>query len=117
MGAFSRDWRPATAVVIAKKYAESSANSGIYKYVVDVTPAGGGTFRAKLKQPPLSNRVIRLDIGAEVEVLADARRQKVKFDRKKSKTTGRPVPYAKADYERALSEPPGTLSPPDPEAL
>jgi hypothetical protein len=114
---FGRDWQPATARVIAKKYAESSANSGVYKYVVDVTPPAGAPFRAHLKQSPLTNRMIRLDIGAEVEVLADAGRGKVKFDRKKLKSIGRPVPYHEADYERALAEPPGTPPSPDPEAL
>jgi hypothetical protein len=114
---FGGSWEPATAKVVAKKYAESSGTSGVYKYVVDVTTVGGDTFRAKLKQPPFTNRMIRLDIGAEAEVLADAGRQKVKFDRKKMKAIGRPVPYAKADYERALAEPAGTPPPPDPSAL
>jgi hypothetical protein len=114
---FGRDWQPARAKVIAKKYAESSANSGVYRYVVDVTPRAGATFRARLKQSPLTNRMIRLDIGAEVDVLAEPRRGKVRFDRRKVKTIGRHVPYSKADYERALAEPPGTPPMADTEAL
>jgi hypothetical protein len=111
---FGSQWEPATAKIVTKRYKESSGYTGTYEYVVDVIPAAGAPFRAKLKQPPFMSRVIRLDEGATIEVLADVKRQKAKFDRAKAKTIGREAPYRKRDFDDALSQPPGTPPPPDP---
>jgi hypothetical protein len=115
---FGRSWEPATARIVTKRYKESSGYTGTWEYVADVTPSSGGKpFRAKLKQPPMMSRVIRIDEGAEVEVLVDVARQKAKFDRAKAKTIGREAPFRKGDFDEALSQPPGTPPPPDPDSL
>jgi len=105
---FGRNWEPATAVIVTKRYKESSGYTGTYEYVADVTPATGSPFRAKLKQPPMMNRLVRLREGEVVEVLADVSRQKAKFDRANAKTIGRDAPLQKKDFDAALEQPAGT---------
>ena len=38
---FGRDWVPATATIVAKKFKEGGERSGVWEYVADVTPDGG----------------------------------------------------------------------------
>jgi hypothetical protein len=38
---FGRDWEPATAKIVAKKYHESDDVSGTWEYVADITPRSG----------------------------------------------------------------------------
>jgi hypothetical protein len=78
---FGRNWEPATATIVSKQFHESTETAGIYEYEADVALASGATFRATLKQPTLMSHVVRLNEGAQVRVLADAKRQRAKFDR------------------------------------
>ena len=48
-GVLGRNWEPATATIVAKKFKESTETAGIYEYVADITLASGLTFRAKLE--------------------------------------------------------------------
>ena len=38
---FGRNWEPATAKIVAKKFKESTETAGTYEYVADVTPGSG----------------------------------------------------------------------------
>lgn len=110
---FGRDWEPAAAKIIAKKYKQSDDVSGAYEYVADVSPSAGSTFRATLKQPPLMSHVVRLNEGDIVPVLADVGRQKAKFDRSDPRISGKGKPSAKDAFNEALAEPPGSPPPVD----
>ncbi len=105
-----RNWEPATATIVAKKYKESSGTSGVYEYVADISPGSGAPFRTKLKQPPLMSHVVRLTEGDVVNVLADVKHQDAKFDRSDPKVSGKGKPGAQDEFDAALAQPP--LSPP-----
>jgi hypothetical protein len=109
---FGHRWEPATAKVVARKYKESSGTSGVYEYVVDVTPASGATFRAPLKQPMLMSHVVMLGEGAVVRVFADVKGQKVKFDTSDPQVSGKGEDLSgKSGYDAALAQPPGSPPP------
>ncbi len=105
---FGRDWEPATATIVAKRYKKSGDSSGTYEYVADVSPASGVTFRSTLKQPPFMSHVVRFNEGDVVPVLADVSRQKAKFDRSDPRVNGEQAPSAKDAFDEALAQPPGT---------
>ena len=105
---FGRNWEPATAKIVAKKFKESTETAGTYEYVADVTPSSGAPFRTELKQPPLMSHVVRLQEGEVVPVLVDVRRQKAKFDRSDPKINGKGAKKAKDDFEEVLAEPAGS---------
>jgi hypothetical protein len=106
-----RNWEPATATIVAKKFHESSGSSGVWEYVADISPASGDApFRTTLKQPTLMSHVVRLAEGEVVNVLADVEHQDAKFDRSDPKVSGKGEPSAKDAFDAALAEPP--LSPP-----
>jgi hypothetical protein len=113
-----RDWEPATAKIVAKKFKEGGERSGVWEYVADVTPNTGSTFRAKLKQPPLMNHVVSLQEGEVVQVLADIKRQSAKFDRSDPQVSGKGRraeggEYSKDSFDEAMAGPPGSLPPDD----
>jgi hypothetical protein len=113
-----RDWEPATAKIVAKKFKEGGERSGVWEYVADVTPKSGSVFRAELKQPPLMNHVVRLGEGDVVQVLADVKRQRAKFDRSDPQVSGKGQraeggQYSKDSFDQALAEPPGSPLPGD----
>jgi hypothetical protein len=115
---FGRDWEPASAKIVAKKFKEGGERSGVWEYVADVTPKSGSAFRTKLKQPPFMNHVVLLQEGAVVPVLADVKHQKAKFDRSdpRIKGQGRRAEggqYSKDSFDQALAAPPGSPSPCD----
>jgi hypothetical protein len=109
---FSGEWETASAKIVAKKFKESGERSGVWEYVADVTLASGQVFRTTLKQPPFMSHVVRLAEGAVLGVLADARRQRAKFDRADPRISGKggqgdPYRSDKAKFDAALREPPG----------
>jgi hypothetical protein len=104
------DWEPAKARIVAKKFKEGGERSGAYEYVADVSPASGGAFRTKLKQPPFMSHVVRLVEGDVVDVLADVKHQDAKFDRSDPKVSGKVQRSGKDAFDAALKQPP--LSPP-----
>ena len=108
---FGRDWAPATAKIVAKKYHESDDVSGTWEYVADITPDSGSPFRTTLKQPPFMSHVVRLNEGDTVPVLADVAHQTAKFDRSDPKINGKNKPSAKDRFDEALQQPPGSLPP------
>ncbi len=108
---FGRDWAPATAKIVAKKYHESDDVSGTWEYVADITPGSGSPFRTTLKQPPFMSHVVRLNEGDTVPVLADVAHQTAKFDRSDPKINGKNKPSAKDRFDEALQQPPGSLPP------
>ncbi|HWK15986.1 MAG TPA: hypothetical protein VNR66_00885 [Solirubrobacteraceae bacterium] len=110
---FGRDWEPATAKIVAKKYHESDDVSGTWEYVADITPRSGSPFRTTLKQPPFMSHVVRLNEGDTVPVLADVEHQKAKFDRSDPKISGKSTPSAKDVFDEALEQPPGSPPPAD----
>jgi hypothetical protein len=114
-----RDWEPATAKIVAKKFKKGGERSGVWEYVADVTPNTGSTFRAKLKQPPFMNHVVSLQEGEVVQVLADIKRQSAKFDRSDPQVSGRGRraeggEYSKDSFDEAMAAPPGSLPPDNP---
>ncbi len=111
---FSHNWEPATAKIIAKKFKEGGERSGVWEYVADVTPASGEVFRTKLSQPPFMSHVVWLQDGEIVNVLADVRAQRAKFDRSDPRVNGKGKPSTKDSFNEALRQPPG--SPPPGEA-
>ena len=109
---FGSKWEPATATIVAKKFHESSDTTGTWEYVADVTTASGATFRARLKQPMLMSHVVRLQVGAVVNVLADIKRQHAKFDKSDPQVSGADGHRANKDkFDEALRQPPGTPPP------
>jgi len=113
---FGRDWVPATATIVAKKFKEGGERSGVWEYVADVTPDGGPVFRTTLKQPPLMSHVVRLQEGETVRVLADVKGGRAKFERSDPRVSGKGRreeggESSKGSFDRALTEPPG--SPPE----
>jgi len=109
---FGSKWEPATATIVAKKFHESSDTTGTWEYVADVTTASGATFRARLKQPMLMSHVVRLQVGAVVNVLADVKRQHAKFDKSDPQVSGADVHRANKDkFDEALRQPPETPPP------
>jgi hypothetical protein len=107
---FGADWESATATIVAAKYKESSDTSGSYEYVADIAPSGGRPpFRTTLKQPTLMSHVVQLAIGETIEVLADVRRQKAKFNRDDPRVNGKNEDVnGKRGFDAALEQPPGT---------
>jgi hypothetical protein len=110
---FGRNWEPATATIVAKKFKESSGTSGVYEYVADISPAAGPTFRAELKQPPLMSHVVRLAEGVVVRVLADVKHEDAKFDKSDQKVSNKPDYTGKDAFDVALKQPPGSPPPSD----
>jgi hypothetical protein len=108
-----RDWEPATATIVAKKYKESGDVSGTWEYVADITPGSGSPFRTTLKQPPFMSHVVRLNEGDTVPVLADVAHQKAKFDRSDPMISGKGKPSAQDVFDEALEQPPGSPAPGD----
>jgi hypothetical protein len=86
---FGRDWELTTAKIVAKKFKESGDRSGVWEYVADVTPRSGSAFRAELKQPPFMSRLVWLQEGEVVSVLADVAHQKAKFDKSDPRVSGK----------------------------
>ena len=110
---FGRDWKPATATIVAKRFKESTETSGTWEYVADVSPTSGPPFRTTLKQPPLMSHVVRLHEGEIVPVLADVGRQKAKFDRSDPTISGKNRPSSNDAFNEALAQPPGSPPPDD----
>ena len=109
---FGSEWEPATATIVAKKFHESGDTTGTWEYVADVTTASGSVFRARLKQPMLMSHVIRLDVGAVIDVLADVKHQHAKFDKSDPQVTAADAHRANRDrFDEALHQPPGTPPP------
>jgi hypothetical protein len=113
---FGRNWEPATARIVAKKFKEGGERSGVWEYVADVTPQSGSVFRTKLKQPPLMSHVVWLQEGEVVPVLADPNRQRAKFDRSDPRIRGKGRRAeggndSKESFDQALSAPPGSPPP------
>ncbi len=109
---FGSEWEPATATIVAKKFHESGDTSGAWEYVADVTTASGAAFRARLKQPLLMSRVIRLEVGTVINVLADVKHQHAKFDKSDPKVSAADVHRTNRDkFDEALRQPPGTPPP------
>ena len=69
--AFSHDWEPGTAKIVAKKFKEGGERSGVWEYVADVTLAAGEVFRTTLTQPPFMSHVVWLEEGEIADVLVD----------------------------------------------
>ena len=86
---FGRDWEPATAKIVAKRFKESGDRSGVWEYVADVTSRSGSVFRTTLKQPPFMSHVVWLQEGEVVGVLADVTHEKAKFDRSDPRVSGK----------------------------
>ena len=110
---FGRDWEPATAKIVAKKFKESTETSGTYEYVADVSPGSGAPFRTVLRQPPLMSHVVRLSEGDSVRVLADVKHQKAKFDRSDPNVSGKQGRDAGDAFDEALAQPPRSPPPGD----
>jgi hypothetical protein len=113
---FGRDWQPATAKIVAKKFKEGGERSGVWEYVADVTPESGSVFRAKLKQPPFMSHVVWLQEGEVVPVLVDVKHQKAKFDRSDPRIKGKGRraeggQHSKDSFDQALAAPPGSPPP------
>jgi hypothetical protein len=104
------NWEPAMARIVAKKFKEGGERSGVWEYVADITPTSGAVFRTKLKQPPFMSHVVRLAEGAVVNVLADVKHQRAKFDRSDPQISGKGIRSDKDRFNEALKRPP--LSPP-----
>ena len=111
---FGHNWEPATAKIVAKKFKEGGERSGVWEYVADVTPATGEAFRTTLKQPPFMSHVVWLQQGEVVNVLADVKAQRAKFDRSDPRVTGKRDSSGKDDFNEALKQPPGTPPPGSP---
>ena len=109
---FSHNWEPATAKIVARKFKESGDRSGVWEYVADVMSASGEAFRTKLSQPPFMSHVVWLQDGEVVNVLADVRAQRAKFDRSDPRVSGKAKPGSKDSFDEALRQPPGS-PPPD----
>jgi hypothetical protein len=105
------EWERATAKIVAKKFKEGGERSGVWEYVADVTPVNGEVFRTTLKQPPFMSHVIRLQQGEVVDVLADVKAQRAKFDRSDPRVSGKRDPSGKDDFNEALKQAPGTPPP------
>ena len=105
---FDRNWEPATAKIVAKKFKESGERSGVWEYVADVAPASGEVFRTTLKQPPFMSHVVQLREGEVVDVLADVKAQRARFDRSDPQVSGKGQPSAKDRFDEALKQPPGS---------
>jgi hypothetical protein len=110
---FGRDWEPATAKIVAKKFKQGGERSGVWEYVADVTPNTGATFRATLEQPSFMNHVVSLQEGDVVHVLADIKRQSAKFDRSDPQVSGKGRrteggQYSKDSFDEAMAAPPGS---------
>ncbi len=110
---FGRDWERATARIVARKFKESTETSGTYEYVADIAPSSGAPFRTVLKQPPLMSHVVRLSEGDSVQVLADVKHQKAKFDRSDPLVSGKHGHDAGQAFDEALAQPPGSPPPAD----
>jgi hypothetical protein len=116
---FGRDWEPATAKIVAKKFKEGGERSGVWEYVADVTLASGSVFRTKLTQPPFMSHVVWLHEGEVVPVLVDVKRQKAKFDRSDPKIRGKGRraeggEHSQEAFDQALAAPPGSPPPGNP---
>jgi hypothetical protein len=110
---FGRDWVPATAQIVAKKFKQGGERSGVWEYVADVTPDGGSMFRTTLKQPHLMDHVVWLHEGEIVRALADVKGQRAKFDRSDPRVSGKGRraeggDSSKESFDRALAQPPGS---------
>ncbi len=105
---FGSEWEPATAKIVARKFKEGGERSGVWEYVADITPASGPVFRARLTQPSFMSHVVRLNEGAVVNVLADVRKQRAKFDRADPVINGKAARRDKDAFDEALHQPPGT---------
>ena len=108
---FDRDWEPATARIVAKKFKEGGERSGVWEYVAGVTPASGEAFRTTLKQPPFMSHVVQLREREVVSVLADLKAQRAKFDRSDPRISGKGQPAAGDRFSQALHQPPGSPPP------
>ncbi|HUO74391.1 MAG TPA: hypothetical protein VMU39_26700 [Solirubrobacteraceae bacterium] len=113
---FGRDWEPATAKIVAKRFKESGDRSGVWEYVADVTSRSGSVFRTTLKQPPFMSHVVWLQEGEVVGVLADVTHEKAKFDRSDPRVSGKgrrsESGEGSADaFDQALAAPPGSPAP------
>ncbi len=118
---FGRDWEPATATIVAKKFKQGGERSGVWEFVADVTPERASTFRTTLKQPPFMDHVVQLQVGAEVPVLVDVKRRQAKFDRSDPQIRGKGRRaeggrYSKDAFEEALAAAPHSPAPADPAA-
>jgi hypothetical protein len=104
---FGHNWEPATAKIVAKKFKEGGERSGVWEYVADVTPVTGEVFRTTLKQPPFMSHVVRLQEGQVVNVLADVKARRAKFDRSDPAVAGKRDPSGKDEFNEALQNRPG----------
>jgi hypothetical protein len=79
-----RDWEPAKATIVEKHamLLGSGDNHTRFKFVVDVEIPGKPPFRTKMKSPSwMPDKFFAPFPGQVVPVLADAKREKAKWDR------------------------------------
>jgi hypothetical protein len=117
---FGHDWEHGTAKVIDRNLmASGSATSSVpakHRYVVDVQNPTGEPFRGEIQDPELrTESYVAAEVGDEVAVLVDYKRQKVKLDKDDPARHSDPRAAshaADARFEAELADAPGTTSDP-----
>jgi hypothetical protein len=117
---FGHDWEHGTAKVIDRKMIAtmdaSTTDKPKFGYVVDVQTPTGETFRGEVQDPHFPpDTYVNAQVGDEVAVLVDYKRQKVKLD--KDDPSRHTDPHAAAHaaddkFAAELGAPPGTAPEP-----
>lgn len=108
---FGRRWEPAQGTVVASRVVKTSGDGmvSVHEFVVDVTPADGEVFRAKVGEPRFAMNFTAPSVGAVVRVEVRAGSRTVRFDKDDPAVN---LAVAKkqrsAAFDRTLEQPPGT---------
>jgi hypothetical protein len=113
---FGHDWKHGTAKVIDRNLMASgdavSSVPGKHRYVVDVDNPTGEPFRAEIQDPEFrSEGYVVAQVGDEVAVLVDYKRQKAKLDKDDPARHSDPRGASRAldaKFESELADSPGT---------
>jgi hypothetical protein len=116
---FGHDWEHGTAKVIDRNLmASGSATSSVpgkHRYVVDVENPTGEPFRGEIQDPEFRTEgYVVAQVGDEVAVLVDYKRQKVKLDKDDPSRHSDPRGASRAlddKFESELAAAPGTPAP------
>ncbi len=80
----------------------------IREYVVDVRPAEGEVFRAKVEEPRIAMDFMTPSVGAVVRVEFDAASRKVRFDKDDPALSRKAMKKARTDtFDQTLAQAPG----------
>ena len=110
---FGRNWEKAEATIVSKHVLNRSTNDvAAHEYVVDIMPADGVMFRAKVDEPMIATDFWAPNIRDVVTVEINDKHDKVRFDKDDPRLSYKAYKAAtREQFEAASQAAPGAAAP------